>query len=170
MHDTRELLLAQIPRLRRYARALCGDVDSADDLVQDCLARALPRLDQWQPGSDMRAWLFSVMHNLFVDQYHRRQRQPEVVVTDLVVLSGGCDDSETDVRLSELQAGLRALSAQQREVLLLASIEGLAYRQVAEVLGIPVGTVMSRLHRGREQLRKWMNGEPVEATGLRRVK
>jgi len=165
-----DLLVMQIPRLRRYARALTGDANRADDLVQDCLARALPRLRLWKPGTDMRAWLFTIMHNLFVNECRRQRKQPEATAFAAAAMPGPCDNSDRDVRLSELQSGLQRLPAEQREVLLLVSIEGLSYRQVAAALGIPDGTVMSRLHRGRQQLRKWMSGEPCAASGLRSVK
>ncbi|GMQ87413.1 MAG: sigma-70 family RNA polymerase sigma factor [Gammaproteobacteria bacterium] len=170
MHKPADLLVTQIPRLRRYARALTGDVNRADDLVQDCLARALPRLKLWKPGTDMRAWLFTIMHNLFVNECRRQRKQPDMTAFAADDVPGPYDNSEADVRLSELQSGLQRLAPEQREVLLLVSIEGLSYQQVAGVLGIPNGTVMSRLHRGRQQLRKWMSGEPCAASGLRSVK
>jgi RNA polymerase sigma-70 factor (ECF subfamily) len=149
-----DLLVRHIPRLRRYARALTGDANRADDLVQDCLARALPRLSLWKPGTNMRAWLFTIMHNLFVNECRRQRKQPEATAFAADAMPGPYDNSDRDVRLSELQSGL----------------QGLSYRQVAAVLGIPDGTVMSRLHRGRQQLRKWMSGEPCAASGLRSVK
>jgi len=165
-----DLLVVQIPRLRRYARALAGDAVRADDLVQDCLARALPRLDQWQAGTDMRAWLFTILHNLFVNECRRQGRQPDIAALVESAVPGRCDNADEDVRLCELQSGLQRLPPEQREVVLLVSIEGLSYRQVARVLGIPVGTVMSRLHRGRQALQRWMNGERGGAHGLRSVK
>lgn len=170
MSKSVDLLVTQIPRLRRYARALTGDASRADDLVQDCLARALPRLKLWKPGTDMRAWLFTVMHNLFVNECRRQRRQPDIATFVESTLPGPCDNSDADVRLSELQSGLQRLAPEQREVLLLVSVEGLSYREVADVLGIPDGTVMSRLHRGRQELRKWVSGEHCAVSGLRRVK
>jgi len=165
-----DLLVTQIPRLRRYARALTGDVNRADDLVQDCLARALTRLKLWKPGTDMRAWLFTIMHNLFVSECRRQSRQPDITAFDTCDVPGPYDNSDTDVRLSELQTGLQHLAPEQSEVLLLVSIEGFSYREVAAVLGIPNGTVMSRLHRGRQELRKSMSDEPRTRSGLRSVK
>ena len=170
MKKSTDLLVTQIPRLRRYARALTGDVNRADDLVQDCLARALMRLKLWKPGTDMRAWLFTIMHNLFVSECRRQSRQPDITTFNACDIPGPYDNSDTDVRLSELQAGLQRLAPEQSEVLLLVSIEGLSYREVAAVLGIPDGTVMSRLHRGRQELRKSMSGEPRTTSGLRSVK
>lgn len=170
MPEPADLLVAQIPRLRRYARALTGDVNRADDLVQDCLARALARLGMWKPGTDMRAWLFTIMHNLFVNECRQQHLQRDVTAVTADTVSGPYDNSDADVRLSELQSGLQHLAPEQREVLLLVSIEGLSYGQVAAVLGIPDGTVMSRLHRGRQQLRKWMSGMQSVSSGLRSVK
>jgi len=168
LNKSADLLVTKIPRLRRYALALTGDANRADDLVQDCLAHALPRLKLWKPGTDMRAWLFTIMHNLFVNECRRQRKQPDV--TTFTAAPVPYDNSDVDVLLSELQSGLQRLAPEQREVLLLVSIEGLSYQQVAGVLGIPNGTVMSRLHRGRQQLRKWMSGEPRAASGLRSVK
>ena len=171
MNRKAEQLVEQIPRLRRYARALVGDKHQADDLVQDCLARALSRLGLWTAGSDMRAWLFTIMHNLFVNQCRKQGSQPPLFALHEVAeppRKGGQADQL--LQLSDLETGLRALPPEQREVLLLVSLEGLSYQQVAEVLNIPIGTVMSRLHRGRNQLRAWMDGERKDVPGLRSVK
>ena len=170
LKTTADLLVVQIPRLRRYARALTGDENRADDLVQDCLARALARLNLWKPGTDMRAWLFTIMHNLFVNQCKRQSKQADVTTFAVGNVLQSYDNSEMDARLSELQSGLQRLAPEQREVLLLVNIEGFSYQQVAGVLDIPSGTVMSRLHRGRQELLKWMSGEPTARSGLRGVK
>ncbi|HED19894.1 MAG TPA: sigma-70 family RNA polymerase sigma factor [Gammaproteobacteria bacterium] len=170
MTESADLLVTQIPRLRRYARALTGDASRADDLVQDCLVRALSRLKLWKPGTDMRAWLFTIMHNLFVSECRQNSKQPDIAAFTTCYVPGPYDNADTDVRLSELQSGLQQLVPEQREVLLLVSIEGLSYREVAAVLGIPGGTVMSRLHRGRQELRKQLSGKPRTASGLRSVK
>jgi RNA polymerase sigma-70 factor (ECF subfamily) len=171
VNRTVEQLVEQIPGLRRYARALVGDKHQADDLVQDCLARALSRLGLWTAGSDMRAWLFTIMHNLFVNHCRKQGSQPPLFALDEVAEQPRKGE-QTDqlLHLSDLENGLRALSHEQREVLLLVSLEGLSYQQVAEVLNIPIGTVMSRLHRGRNQLRAWMDGESRDVAGLRSVK
>ena len=145
-------LLAEIPRLRRYARAMLGNRAAADDLVQDTLERAWARCALWRAGSDLRAWLFSIMHNLRVDQL-RRPNMP--------IHSFDQDDFEVPTRatqndrleVQDLESALRRLPDEQREVLLLVALEELSYAEVADTLGIPVGTVMSRLARGRERLR-----------------
>jgi RNA polymerase sigma-70 factor (ECF subfamily) len=152
-------LLVEIPRLRRYARALLGNRAAADDLVQDTLERAWARCALWRAGSDLRAWLFSIMHNLRVDQL-RRPNLPSHSIDD--------DDFEVPTRATQsdrlevrdLESALRQLPDEQREVLLLVALEDLSYAEVAGTLGIPVGTVMSRLARGRERLRRLMEERP----------
>ncbi|KXB31932.1 RNA polymerase subunit sigma-24 [Dechloromonas denitrificans] len=150
-----------MPRLRRYARALLGDRAAADDLVQDTLERAWRRLAQWRAGSDLRAWLFSIMHNLRVDQL----RQPSLSTQ---ALDDG-DEAPTrptqsdQLELVDLEAALRQLPDEQRAVLLLVALEEMSYAEVAAALEIPLGTVMSRLSRGRERLRLIMEGRPLAA-------
>ena len=152
-------LLAEIPRLRRYARALLGNRAAADDLVQDTLERAWARHALWRAGSDLRAWLFSIMHNLRVDQL-RRPSAPihSIDEDDLEVPTRATQNDRLEVR--DLESALRQLPDEQREVLLLVALEDLAYAEVADALGIPVGTVMSRLARGRERLRLLMEERP----------
>lgn len=159
---------AHIPRLRRYARALVGDRYRADDLVQDTLERALNKFHLWRPGSDLRAWLFAIMHNVFVNQLRSRGVQ---VTTEF-------DEQHLDVaappvsdrlELRDLEAALAQLSVDQRSVVLLIALEEMSYADVARTLGIPIGTVMSRLARGRERLRSLMSGE-ASPSGLRVIK
>ncbi len=160
-------ILTVLPSLRRYARAMVGDRAAADDLVQDTLERAWSRLAQWQAGSDLRVWLFSIMHNLRVDQL----RRPVLVTQPLA------DDCEAPIRatqmdrleLDDLDAALARLPEEQRAVLLLVALEGMSYEEVAATLGVPTGTVMSRLARGRERLRLILEGRPP-ATHLRVVR
>ncbi len=163
-------VVEQIPRLRRYARALLrGNTPAADDLVQDCLERALGRLHFWRSGSDLRAWLFTIMHNLYVNQLRRNHSGPQFVELleeeSTVAAPGGAESATT---LRELQRALDGLPAEQREVLLLVALEGLRYQEAATILGIPVGTVMSRLARARQQLRQQLAQE--RDGPLRRVK
>lgn len=150
-------ILAELPRLRRYARAMVGDRAVADDLVQDTLERGWSRLAQWRPGSDLRAWLFGIMHNLRVDQLRR---------PGLSTLPLADEASEVPIRASQsdrleindLAAALARLPEEQRAVLLLVGLEEMSYDQIASTLNIPVGTVMSRLARGRERLRLILEG------------
>ncbi len=151
-------LIEHLPRLRRYARALTGDVARADDLVQDTLERALVKLDLWQPGSDLRAWLFTLMHNLFVNQIRVRRPQ-ETAIDDAPdqPVSGGQLEA---LVARDIDAALGRLPEAQREVLLLVGLEQFGYTEAAQVLGVPVGTVMSRLARAREHMRQLLSGEP----------
>jgi len=152
-------LIEHLPRLRRYARALTGDVNRADDLVQDTLERALAKLDLWQPGSDLRAWLFTLMHNLFVNQIRLRRPQETVMEDALdVPVSGGQMEA---LATRDIHEALARLPEEQREVLLLVGLEQFGYSEAAQVLGVPMGTVMSRLSRARERMRQMLAGEPA---------
>ena len=155
-------ILAEMPRLRRYARAMLGDRAAADDLVQDTLERAWSRFSQWRPGSNLRVWLFGIMHNLRVDQL-RRPSVPthSIDEDDFEVPTRATQADRLEVR--DLETALRQLPDEQREVLLLVALEDLGYAEIASTLGIPVGTVMSRLARGRERLRLLMDGRPPGA-------
>jgi len=155
-------ILAEIPRLRRYARAMLGDRAAADDLVQDTLERAWSRLFQWRPGSDLRAWLFGIMHNLRVDQLRRPGLSTQSIGDDDLELP--TRPTQTDaLELRDIESALNHLPDEQREVLLLVALEEMSYADIATTLGIPVGTVMSRLSRGRERLRLIMNGDNANA-------
>jgi len=161
-------ILAEIPRLRRYARAMLGDRAAADDLVQDTLERAWARLHQWRAGSDMRAWLFGIMHNLRVDQLRRPRLATQSLDADDCVLPTRPTQNDA-LELRDLESALGQLPDEQREVMLLLALEELSYADIAAALGIPVGTVMSRLSRGRERLRLIMDGQ-LPATRLRVVR
>ncbi len=155
-------LVAALPRLRRYARVLTGDINRADDLVQDTLARAWAKRGLWHPGSDLRAWLFTIMHNVHVNQFSIRRRQ--LAESSLDANDGPAAGWEIPVRatqsdrveLTEVLMLIRRLPTEQREVLMLAAVEELRYEDIARVQGIPIGTVMSRLNRAREKLRRMM--------------
>lgn len=155
-----------IPRLRRYARALTGDATAADDLVQDCLERALSRLALWRPGSNMRAWLFTIMRRLWINELERRACRPPPGSLDDYPEPAAPDDQNARLAVRDLDTALKALPPEQREVILLVGLEGMSYAEAAEVTSVPVGTVMSRLKRGRDRLSALMSGEPM----LRRVK
>ena len=157
-------LIAALPRLRRYARVLTGDLNRADDLVQDTLTRAWAKRELWQEGSDLRAWLFTFMHNVHINQFSLRQR--EFLEISLDADEGATVAWEIPVRatqsdrveLAELFAQISRLPDEQREVLLLAAVEEMRYQDIAKVLCVPIGTVMSRLSRAREKLRR-MTGD-----------
>ncbi len=170
MDDTRRLIVDQIPHLRRYARALLGNADLADDLVQDCLTRAMDRLHLWRPGSNMRTWLFSILHNQHVNAARRRARKPdstglEAAHENLHATQPTQGGAQT---IRDLDRALGQLPEDQRQVILLVGLQGLGYAETADVLGVPAGTVMSRLDRGRKRLRELM--ENGGAPALRRVK
>ncbi|MBA5685471.1 RNA polymerase sigma factor [Rugamonas apoptosis] len=162
MHDDGARLVACIPRLRRYARALLGERADADDLVQDTVARGWDRLATWRRGGDMRAWLFSIMHNLHVDRL-RQPGLPTVPLDDDSPMPADPAQPSDRLAVRDLDAALQQLPPEQRAVLLLVAVEELSYEQTAATLGIPLGTVMSRLSRGRERLRLLMLGQPVPA-------
>lgn len=171
MNDVASLIEPQIPALRRYAYALTRDHAAADDLVQDCLERAIGRWYLRQTEGDLRAWLFTILHNLFVSAYRQRRRRPIHETFDKSfsgIHVGSSPANQEGVLLGrDILAQFATLSDEHQAVLLLVAIEGLPYASVARVLEVPVGTVMSRLSRAREQLRRQLEGE---RPNLRRVK
>jgi RNA polymerase sigma-70 factor (ECF subfamily) len=161
-------IAAHIPRLRRYARALAGDQDWADDLVQDTLERALAKFHLWRRGSDMRAWMFAIMHNVFINQLKQRRELALDEAAEARLEGAPHFDS---LEFHDLDAALKRLPAEQREVLLLVGLEQLSYSEASQALNVPVGTVMSRLSRGRERLRVLMSGAaPATNPNLKLVK
>jgi RNA polymerase sigma-70 factor (ECF subfamily) len=152
---------AHIPRLRRYARALVGERHAADDLVQDTLERAINKFHLWRPGSDLRAWLFAIMHNVFINQLRARGARPEEPLDDLFDAPAGAATMDR-LEMRDLDAALARLPIEQREVVLLVGLEELSYAEASKALGIPIGTVMSRLFRGRERLRALVGGAPAQ--------
>lgn len=173
--------IAHIPRLRRYARALVGDAAQADDLVQDTLERACQKWALWRPPvgasaddaqKSLRSWLLTLMHNLFANQWQQAARHRTVAFDEATDLG---DDAAHDPGAQmalhlDLERALALLAPQAREVLLLVGMEQFSYGETAQMLGVPVGTVMSRLSRAREQLRRLMDGERPAASVLRAVK
>jgi len=167
MSDFARLLEIEIPRLRRYARALTRDVARADDLVQSCLTRAIAKQHLWQPGTDLRAWLFTILHNQHVNDVRRSVREGVTVpVEDMAPVLTVQSNATAVLQLRDLEAAIAKLPQEQRQVILLVGLEGMRYEEVAEILGVPVGTVRSRLSRGRDQLRRLMDmggeGEAAE--------
>ena len=163
---------ALIPRLRRFARALTGGRDAADDLVQDTLERAWAKRELWQAGTNLRAWLFAVMHSVFVNGT-RRWRPTESLDAPEDGVPERADDgasAETAIAVRELREALQRLPDEQRQVVLLVGLEQFSYAEAAGVLDVPIGTVMSRLARGRERLRQLLEDGSPDRHGLRRVK
>jgi len=160
MNET-ERLVDLIPRLRRYARALVSDRASADDLVQDTLERAWAKLHLYRRGTDLRAWLFTVMHNVHVNKV-RSSRPTDTLDDEMPELALRPPQADA-LLVRDLDRAIALLPAEQRAVLLLVTLEDLSYEEVARTLGIPIGTVMSRLSRAREKLRALMLGQSAAA-------
>lgn len=168
MSELHRLVEQEIPRLRRYARALTRNGDRADDLVQDTLVRAIAKAHLWQAGTDIRAWLFTIMHNQNVNTVRRAIREQGIVDIEGTLSSlVATTDPTASRQLRELECALARLCEEQREVVLLVGLEGMSYEMAAKVLGVPIGTVRSRLSRAREALRQLMDmdGRPKAQNG-----
>ncbi len=168
MESRQAAIAREIPRFRRYARALLGPETDSDDLVQETLARALQRIEQWRTGDSPRKWLFSILHNLHIDAVRRGARQPAHVQIegDGAIVAGPPDDLGTR---RDLARALQEISTEHREVLLLVGLEGLTYAEAADVLKVPIGTIMSRLARARERLRVLMACDITEENAARTI-
>lgn len=149
---------AEIPRLRRFARAMVRDATLADDLVQECLERALSRLHLWRPGSNLRAWLFTILRNLHINGIRRRQTVVDIDGEAQAAIGAASGAQIVRLELRDLRRALGLLPTEQREVVLLIGLEGISYGEAADILGISIGTVKSRLSRGRRALRLLMEG------------
>jgi RNA polymerase sigma-70 factor (ECF subfamily) len=162
--DMKSELVSLLPRLRRFAIGLTGNVDQADELVQAGCLKALERSDQWRPGTSLASWMFRILQTTWIDERRTFQRRATVADTDAVERHAGDDGArQHDARdtLRDVERQIAALPEEQRTVLLLVCVEGLAYREAAEVLDLPVGTVMSRLARARGRLADALQAEEV---------
>jgi len=161
MDDIRLRLPEEIPHLRRYARTLASNPDEADDLVQECLERALSRASQWDPNKGIRSWLFGIMHNNFVSAIRKRKRHSELQrrypEEDRIYAN-----YEHHCELDRVHHAVNKLPPDQRDVINLVAVSGLSYEETSEVLSIPVGTVRSRLSRAREGLRLLLSATPAD--------
>ena len=172
MNDFHHRLEREIPRLRRYARALTRNAVRADDLVQETLVRALYKGHLWQPGTDLRAWLFTIMHNQNVNEIRRAIRDDATVdLENCSAILTATTDPTASRQLCELDQALAQLPEEQRQVILLVGLEGVSYEDAAAILDVPIGTIRSRLSRGRESLRKLMDMEvkPANSAALRNL-
>lgn len=155
MDQSRRDLTRHIAGLRRYAMALVRNAPDAEDLVQECLCKAIERARPWREIKDVRAYLFSILHNLYIDRVvksrHRNVPLPEQTIEHRLIIA---PSQQERIELQELSAALDRLSPEQRQLILLVGLEGLTYEATAKVMDLPVGTVMSRLFRAREVLRK----------------
>ena len=162
-------IVACIPSLRRYARGLTADRERADDLVQDTLERAWGRFSLWQRRGEVRAWMFGIMHNLFIDRVRSQRSRSEQDAGDELAETPDRATQSDRLEVRDLDRILQRLPPEQREVLLLVGVEEMSYQEVARVVGVPLGTVMSRLSRARERLRAEMEGREVFSK-MQRVK
>jgi RNA polymerase sigma factor (sigma-70 family) len=148
-------MLALLPRLRRFAMSLSRDAADGDDLCQAAVERALKSRDQWQPGTRLDSWMFRIMRNLWIDEVRTRSRRDQTFAPEEAGAMVGDDGGrriEMAVEISDVGRAMERLPAEQREAIALVLVEGFAYREAAEILDIPMGTLTSRLVRGREAL------------------
>lgn len=160
-----------VPALRRYARALLRDRDDADDLMQDVLERALSRAHQRRANASTRAWLFTILHNLAMDRLRQRARRGRPAAIESVPEARLAAPAQQEAALShdDILGLIASMPTEQSSVLLLVGVEELSYAETALVLDIPIGTVMSRLSRGRDRLRRLMNEDATQRHALRIV-
>ncbi|MFY8049036.1 MAG: RNA polymerase sigma factor [Erythrobacter sp.] len=161
---TRQELIALIPRLRRFARVLTGNQADADDVVQACLEKAMLNWDQWQPGTRLDSWVFRIARNHWIDDRRRaHNRMGHDDIGEMLDLAG--DDGQAVVEANDtarmVRAAVDSLPPEQRDVVALVMLEEMSYREAADALGLPIGTVMSRLSRAKAALAKRMSGEGV---------
>jgi RNA polymerase sigma-70 factor (ECF subfamily) len=161
-----------IPAMRRYALVLTRDADQAEDLVQESLSRAIAGVRSWRPGSNLSAWLLSILHNTFISGW-RRERTERQALGEMV--QAGLNEEArppeqtASIELQQVMQALMTLPDGQREILVLAAVEGLSYREIADIHDVPLGTVMSRLARARDALRQALEARPVGRPRLRLV-
>jgi RNA polymerase sigma-70 factor (ECF subfamily) len=161
---TIDALKSEIPRLRRFARYMARDADYADDLVQECLARAIANIESWQPGTNLRAWLFVILKNVFRNDKRREKHEiAHLNRLETEAVSTVPARQHAQLMLSEIQDAFLQLSEDHREVLMLIAVEGLRYEEAAQILDISVGTVKSRLSRARNALRTLVDASKIEA-------
>lgn len=168
--EVKWLIAREIPRLRRYAAALADSPEAADDLVQDCLERAIRKRGQWKREGNIRSWLYRILYTVFLNQSgRRRRRREEMPIDELATPPVEPARQEQQVICSDIAEAMRRLPAEQRAAIALTALEGLSYEEAARVLRVPIGTLRSRVFRGRERLSNLAPLEP-RAPHLRRVK
>lgn len=156
-----EQLARLLPRLRRFARALTRHPQDADDLVQLAIERALVRHAQWKPGSSLVNWMLAILRNAWIDEVRSRHRRAEVLVAEDEADDVGVAGTEREIELWSIQSALTRLPEEQREAVALVLIEGCSYREAAEIMDVPIGTLMSRLARGRVALQGMLEDPPA---------
>ncbi|MGH8291583.1 MAG: sigma-70 family RNA polymerase sigma factor [Steroidobacteraceae bacterium] len=162
IEELRDPIIALLPRLRRFARALTRDPHDADDLVQITVERALGRADQFRIDSHLAGWLFGILRNAWIDECRSRQRREPLHMPEKLAESVGDPAADFQAELLSLQDALFQLSEEQRLAVSLVLIEGFSYKEAAEIMNVPIGTLTSRLARGREALQQMLS-EPPEA-------
>jgi RNA polymerase sigma-70 factor, ECF subfamily len=166
LDDTlRDAMLGAVPRLRAFAISLCGNVDKADDLVQETLLRALSHIDQFEPGTNMPAWLFTILRNLFRSDYRKRRREVEDDDGSYAETLKSQPEQSGRLEFEELPGALAKLPADQREALILVGASGLSYEEAAQICGCPIGTIKSRVNRARGRLAELLSIESVDDLG-----
>jgi RNA polymerase sigma-70 factor, ECF subfamily len=154
-----EQIVTLLPRLRRFARNLTRNPHDADDVVQIAVERALTRLDQWRSDARRDSWLFKIVRNAWIDELRSRGRRDKVFLAEEAGVNIGADSMERETELLSVQSAMARLPEDQREAVSLVLVEGLPYREAAEVLDVPIGTLTSRLARGREALQALLGTE-----------
>jgi RNA polymerase sigma-70 factor (ECF subfamily) len=160
--SVREAMLQAVPNLRAFAISLSGNVDRADDLVQETLARALAHIDSFEPGTNMQAWLFTILRNLFRSEYRKRRREVEDVEGRFADGLQSQPDQDSKLEFADFRAALAQLPPDQREALILVGAAGFSYEEVAKICGCAIGTVKSRVNRARNRLAEMLSYQPVE--------
>ena len=160
-----EAMLRAVPSLRAFAISLCGNVDRADDLVQETLLRAWANLNSFEPGTNMSAWLFTILRNLFRSDYRKRRREVEDDDGSYAESLKSQPEQNGRLELDELPAALAKLPADQREAVILVGASGLSYEEAAHICGCPIGTIKSRVNRARGRLAELLSIESVEDLG-----
>jgi RNA polymerase sigma-70 factor (ECF subfamily) len=161
--NVHEQIVTLLPRLRRFARNLTRDPHDADDVVQIAVERALTRLDQWRSDARLDSWMFKIVRNAWIDELRSRRRRDKVFLAAEAGENVGADSMASETELMSVQSAMARLPEDQREAVSLVLVEGLPYREAAEVLDVPIGTLTSRLARGREALQALL-GTRGEAT------
>jgi RNA polymerase sigma-70 factor (ECF subfamily) len=154
-----EQIVALLPRLRRFARNLTRNPHDADDVVQIAVERALTRLDQWRSGARLDSWMFKIVRNAWIDELRSRGRRGKIFLAAEAGENIGTDSMARETELLSVQSAMARLPKDQREAVSLVLVEGLPYREAAEVLDVPIGTLTSRLARGREALQAMLGTE-----------
>jgi len=161
--QVRRQVVELLPRLRRFARAIARNIHDADDLVQLSIERALQRHDQWRPELKFAGWMFGIMRNAWIDEVRSRSRRDRVFAPEDAGADVGHDGTESQLRLLAVQRAVADLPEEQRLAVALVLVEGLSYKEAADVLEVPIGTVTSRLARGRDALQAALNDRDDQA-------